>query len=229
VVELKYAEDKQSSHRSTKTMCDSDKVNPNPEEEELQKKLAELLKIEEELFDRELELETIRVPIHTFESDYIDRVGRRYSQLDQLRAETANARAASDQFDEVAMERAQRSQQQAVESAFAAGDSRPDGWTSNVSPKSHEFQPSQKMKTLFKQCVRMFHPDLVMDESEKVRRQVFLKRLNGAYGAGDEDGIRNLFDEWNSSPENVEGDGAGAQLVRVIRQIAQIQKRLNEI
>ena len=33
----------------------------------------------------------------------------------------------------------------------------------------------------------------------------------------------------NSSPDTVEGEGVGAELIRVIRKIAQIQKRLSEI
>ena len=44
--------------------------------------------------------------------------------------------------------------------------------------------------------------------------------------ASDEATIASLLDEWRASPELVKGDDIGALLVRVIRQIAQAERRL---
>jgi hypothetical protein len=53
--------------------------------------------------------------------------------------------------------------------------------------------------------------------------------LNDAYSRGDEEAIRSILRDWHLSPEEVQGDGPGAELVRVIRKIAQVQKRLRII
>ena len=41
--------------------------------------------------------------------------------------------------------------------------------------------------------------------------------------------IKQILDQWRSSPEHVRGDDTAAQLVRVIREIAQVRKRLDAI
>jgi hypothetical protein len=56
-----------------------------------------------------------------------------------------------------------------------------------------------------------------------------MAEINEAYARGDEDRIRTILREWHASPESVEGDGPGAELVRVIRKIAQVEKRLKTI
>jgi hypothetical protein len=56
-----------------------------------------------------------------------------------------------------------------------------------------------------------------------------MAELNAAYASGDEEGIRAILRDWHASPDNVTGDGAGAELVRVIRKIAQVEKRLGII
>jgi CII-binding regulator of phage lambda lysogenization HflD len=41
--------------------------------------------------------------------------------------------------------------------------------------------------------------------------------------------LRTILEEWESSAESVEGGGVGPELIRVIRKIAQIEKRLRDI
>jgi hypothetical protein len=50
-----------------------------------------------------------------------------------------------------------------------------------------------------------------------------------AYEQGDADALRRILEEYESSPESVQGTGVAADLVRVIRQIRQLQKRLVQI
>ena len=56
-----------------------------------------------------------------------------------------------------------------------------------------------------------------------------MAEANRAYEEGDEAKLRAILDEWESSPEAVEGEGAGADLVRAIRKIAQVEKRFGAI
>jgi hypothetical protein len=52
---------------------------------------------------------------------------------------------------------------------------------------------------------------------------------NRAYEHGDADALRRILEEYESSPESVQGTGVAADLVRVIRQIRQLQERRVQI
>ena len=53
--------------------------------------------------------------------------------------------------------------------------------------------------------------------------------LNTAYERGDADAMRRILAEEAGRPEEVEGDGVGARLVRVLRRVAQARSRLAEL
>jgi hypothetical protein len=62
-----------------------------PEEEELERKRAELRILESELADLELELVSLHGDLVAFERAYMHRVGQLYAQLDDLEAQIAEA------------------------------------------------------------------------------------------------------------------------------------------
>jgi hypothetical protein len=56
-----------------------------------------------------------------------------------------------------------------------------------------------------------------------------MAEANRAFEEGDEDRLRRILHEYEASPDAVKGDGAGADLIRAIRKIAQVNRRLAEI
>jgi hypothetical protein len=56
-----------------------------------------------------------------------------------------------------------------------------------------------------------------------------MAKVNEAYQNGDEKRLEQILSEWQYDPENVPGEDIGAQLVKVIRKIAQVQKRIAAI
>jgi hypothetical protein len=56
-----------------------------------------------------------------------------------------------------------------------------------------------------------------------------MAEANRAYEDGDEVRLQAILTEWETSPESVEGEGVGPELIRVIRKISQIQRRFVEI
>src|SRR5204863_8977402 len=88
---------------------------------------------------------------------------------------------------------------------------------------------SESLRKLYRQAILLLHPDRTLDGEEKKKRHQLTAEVNDAYQRGDEERIRAILREWHASPENVQGDGPGAELIRVIRTIAQVAKRLKAI
>jgi len=95
--------------------------------------------------------------------------------------------------------------------------------------KAVEFSPSPEVDKLFREVARQVHPDLADDEADRALRARLMVAANLARARGDADALRKILEEYKSSPESVKGEGAAADLQRILRQIARISKRLAEI
>jgi chromosome segregation ATPase len=194
-----------------------------PEEQELARKQAELATLEAELAQGELDFATLRAELHAFEARYLRIVGARYAQLDEIKAQIAEALADAAPREQKSRTEARRARAQAHESADAAGQAGDEGeWP-------HKFQPSENLRKLYREVARRIHPDLGSDDQDRDRRTQLMAEANRAYEEGDEARLQAILQEWESSPEAVKGEGTGAELVRVIRKIAQVRRRLRDI
>jgi hypothetical protein len=194
----------------------------SPELEELERKRKELEQLQSELAESELELATLRSELIAFERRYLEFVGSRYAEIDRLEARIAESTARRHPTDPSARQKAESARARAQESAEALGDV-------GREPSTPGFEPTEELKALYRQAAKELHPDLTTDEEERARRQRAMAELNKAYEECNEERIRQILDEWRSSPEHVHGDDTAAQLVRVIREIAQARKRLDAI
>ena len=97
------------------------------------------------------------------------------------------------------------------------------------SVRQEKFKPSDSLKKLFRELARRLHPDLASDEGEKGRRHNLMAKANRAYQDGDEEALGQLLADEKTCPEDVKGDGVGAELIRIIRRIARAEARLKHI
>jgi hypothetical protein len=189
-----------------------------PEERELESKKAKLASLEADLVQRELDLATLRTELAAFENGYLGTVGILYAELDQIEAQIAEAEARRRPSDLGAQEAAARARTQAEESfqnARAIGESKS--------------KPTESLKKLFREVAKLIHPDLATNDADRGRRQKLMAEANRAYEDGDEVRLQAILNEWETSPESVEGEGVGPELIRVIRKNSQIQRRFVEI
>ena len=186
-------------------------------------KLSELGELEAKLIQRELDLATFQAELNSFEREYIRIIGSRYAELDKIEAQIAEYFANLNPNNSEAQKNAEKARAKAQESDWAAGE------TTASRETSKEFKPSDCLKKLYREVAKCIHPDLTTDEKERSKRQQLMAEANQAYQDGDEERLRTILSEWECSPESIKGEGIGANLIRTIRKIAQVQDRLRNI
>jgi len=189
-----------------------------PEEHELERKRAELSSLESDLAQKELEYATLTTELHAFEYRYLSVVGVLYAELDRIEAEIADLHVKINPRDTEAQERVTSARAKAEESARSTSDA--------LRQEKKKFVPSDEIKKLYREIAKRIHPDLTTDPKERERRTRLMAVANSAYEKGDEERLRAILRDWEASPEAIKGDGPGADLVRTIRKIAQVEKRL---
>jgi hypothetical protein len=194
-----------------------------PEDDELAKKKLELYRLQGLLADRELILTALRAELSAFERRYMGTVGKRYAELDEIEARIAEHFARVQPENVRARNAASQARSHAQESRAAVDESLATKTVISKSPQS------QALKNLYREVAKRIHPDLATDDSDRLQRERLMAEANCAYEEGDEVRLRAILEEYESSPESVKGEGAGAELIRVIRKIAQVERRLVEI
>lgn len=192
-----------------------------PEERELDTKRATLAALETELAERELDLATLQATLRAFEARYVRTIGILFRELDELNAQIAEAHARHHAHDPILRDQATAARAKASETANATGLA--------LQQNDPEFCPADDLKSLYREVARRIHPDLTTNELERARRNRMMAEANRAYAAGDRAKLRAILDDWESSPESVQGEGVAAELVRTIRKIHQVEHRLADI
>jgi hypothetical protein len=192
-----------------------------PEDQELARKLEEQAALEAELADRELRSANLRAELAAFERRYLHFVGSRYAELDEWKAQIAERLVREQPGNERALQVAREARARASETKSVAGEK------SAQEPRS--FQASPEMKRLYREVARRVHPDLTSDRDDRAKRQQLMADANQAYELGDEARLEKILTAYEHSPEAVEGEGPGAELIRVIRRVSQARGRLAEI
>ncbi len=194
-----------------------------PEEIELEKKRAESSILEDDLSLKELDLTTLQVVLEDLRHRYLRIVGIKLAHLDGINAQIAEILARLDPKNEEVEKEADRSRKQADESADATGSIAAEEY------EAEPFKPSDDLKQLYRDLAKKIHPDLAPDKKSRERRNRFMQEVNQAYSERNEERLRSLLHEWESSPDSVVGEGAGAELIWIIRQIASVHARIEAI
>jgi hypothetical protein len=195
-------------------------MTTTPEEFELNKKLRVLDRLKDRLADREEDMADLRAELERFEARYTMDVARLYAEHDEIEAQIAEEEYKLVPDDEEIKKKAEELRRRAEESARAAEDAGGD---------DGKFEPTPEARKAYHNLARIIHPDLALDAAEKERRHGLMAELNQAYSSGDEAKLKKLAEDMRHSPALVAGDSIGDELVRVIRQIAQVNARLNEL
>lgn len=187
-----------------------------PEEEELARKRVELAAIRATLADRELELADFRRQLAGFEGRYLRQVGTLYAELDEWKARLSELRAKH----APTPEKKRQSEEAREQARQTWQDSHGD------SAKTRDFSPSPELKNLYREVAKRIHPDFATDAADRERRTRLMAEANRAYESGYADALRRILDEFQDGADAVVGEGIGAELIRIIRQIDEARERI---
>lgn len=192
----------------------------SPEERELERKQEELAALTKKRRERELALEKLRGDIASFEEAYARILGGRIEELDAVEARIAAvAEGRNLSFRKFSGQplREEPAQEPRKES------------TAPKRHESHEGGSARGLKELYRKVAKAIHPDLSASDEERLRREKMMAAANRAYEEQDRESLQALLQEWECGPDAVKGQGAGAELVRMIRRIALVEDAIRAI
>lgn len=193
-----------------------------PEEKELEKKRAELARLETDLLELELEISTLQAELIHFQARYLKVVGSGLAALDKLRAEVAEAETHLRPENGAAWETVAEARAKTQDFRQAVDGAR-------LVATAEKCTPSEDLKKLYREIARRIHPDLAEEEKDRARRGDLMAEVNAAYERGDNGRLEEILRTWETRPEAVKGKGPAAELVRVIRKIANTEARIRTI
>jgi hypothetical protein len=85
---------------------------------------------------------------------------------------------------------------------------------------------SDAVRKLFRDVARLIHPDLAGDDRTRDRRHALMVQANRAYQLRDAEQLQLILEQWERSPEAVEGSDPAAMRLRLERRLTQIDDDL---
>ncbi len=135
------------------------------EQKEVETKRAELSELEATLARRESELASLQAALRAFEGRYLKVVGRHYDELVEIERQIAELQGLSPDAD--------------VDDPASLADD-------EVGCGQNRLR-SGKLRKLYRDVCRKFHPDLSADEQEREHRHRLMIEINRAYETGSEE------------------------------------------
>lgn len=173
----------------------------NPQEQQqIAEKRAELRELEARLALLEPELSTLQSQMKIFETRYLQVIGERYDELAEIEKEIA------------------RLQGLLPDEELFDGDSFADDEVGCGQNRFH----SDKLKKLYREVARKFHPDLA-DEEARLHCHQLMVEANRAYEAGSHEALEALLEAGKLQDELASGS---PELIWLTRRVAELKEQV---
>lgn len=200
------------------------------------------------LIDREAELADLRIELSAFRLEYDTRVGRKVAELEEIEAELKRCRERVQHYRQwgpggpprtragttyVPVEEQFRRTWRQPESAAGMPD--PALRAGAPRPAGGELAANEaRVKKLYRQLCRRFHPDLTQDPAERERRTEIMAAVNVAYSGRTRDVQRSLAELEALAEKDVRAPGEQAgtdeqRLAALREKLDQIRRRLGQV
>jgi hypothetical protein len=185
-------------------------VGPERPGDEIEALRARVAELEAVLDERATEADRVERELDVFAARYKQQVGTLHDQLDRLELDIAEAELGE------------------LSKAVADGEPAPQA-TPPPSMPALDAAPrltSDGVRKLFRDVARIIHPDLAADEHGRDRRHALMVEANRAYQLRDAEQLRRILEQWERSPEAVQGSDPAAMRLRLERRLVQIEEDL---
>ncbi len=181
-------------------------LSQQSEERELHRRREALAALELQIAQAEPLLTQLQAEMRSFESRYLSVIGSRFDQLAEIEKEIAKWQGLEVEDD--------------AEAESPADDQAGCG--------QNRFY-SGKLKKLYREVARKFHPDLTSCEHERRHRHQLMVEVNRAYQAGAEERLRELLEAGAGIEEATNNVAWSAEMIVLVRHIAEAKERLVSI
>ena len=194
----------------------------SPEEIELAKKRRELADLLEDQSRIERELAAIKAEIRAFEHAYEQMLGGRIAELEQLEWQISGL-LGTGEGEEEHHKYFYTTEHESTAASFTRTTLLDDD------PDTTTILEEKSLKALYREVAKSIHPDLASDDHERFRRQELMAIANLAYQEGDRIQLQKILREWQLGPKTAKGLDIGAELIRLIRQIAYARQHIKDL
>ena len=202
-----------------------------PEEIELEQKRSELESLSAQHAAALSALRQVRDEISRFERLYDRTLGQRIAQLEGIEAEISRLTGYGDRESQPRQSSSASGAGAFSGGASAASERERDNYGSRGATHPGEGEGRSKVqdiKALYREVAKAIHPDLARAGSGEVDRHELMSQANRAYAQQDRRTLQDILRKWKRSPDTVNGNDIAAELVRVIRQIAQLRQEIRD-
>ena len=190
-------------------------------------KRVELSELVELLCTKQQELEDLTVEIAIFESRYQHELGSKFILLDELNAKISQFRAEKEP-DNLNLEL----QARLSRDLYLESKAEREQYLNPTSDKTPiPFKPSAELKKLYRALIKAIHPDLTLDEQEKIPRTLMMIEVNKAYQEQNMLKLRSMWFDLISQGKIAYDEDLPLeeQLEEVEETIKQVKQRIKEI
>jgi len=193
--------------------------------------------VEASLIEREAELVDLRVELSAFRLEYDTRVGRKVEELEQVETELRRCRERVSDYRLWGAKGPPGTRAGtpyvSVEEQFRRTWKEPEEPASGSPSWEEVWRPSSpaagtRIKALYRQLCRRFHPDLTQDPAERARRTQTMAAVNAAYAARNLAELETLAEKAERS-RWIETGTSEQRLAGLKEKLRQLQQRLEQV
>lgn len=178
------------------------------DQREIALKRAELKELEARLVEAEPQLATLQSQMRVFETRYLQIIGARYDELAEIETEIAKLQGLLPDEDLA---------NDLLDGASLADD--------EVGCGQNRFH-ADKLKKLYREVARKFHPDLADDESDRLHCHQLMIEANRAYEAGAHETLEAILE----AGQAVESLATGSpELIWLMRRVAETKEQVSKL
>jgi hypothetical protein len=184
------------------------------------------------LIEREAELVDLRTEVYAFRLDYDVRVGRKMAELEEVEREINRGQQRISQYRTWGSDGPPQTETGEayvpVEEQYRRFWQQPETPPPPRPAEPVDAATEARVKKLYRQLCRRFHPDLVQDLAEQAWRTEMMTAINAAYAARSLVELQALAERPDRSP-SIEIVADEQRLAALHDKLQQIQQRLGEV